>query len=220
MEGNTPRRALKLLLVVVLCTLLSGCLHVRAAMTISGEDKVSGEVLVATETPDGKVPFELRPPPDLADRVHVRPYKEGTRVGANLSFNDLSYQEIEQLAAAMSPADSRFSLKMYRTGSLVVFEGSADLTPLADTDSGIELKISAPGEITTTNGEESAGTVTWLLQPGEITQPQATFQFSTGSGLDWIGWALLVCGVAIVSAALVGALALRNHLRTRPGARL
>ncbi|WP_093416687.1 DUF3153 domain-containing protein [Saccharopolyspora flava] len=220
MEGNTPRRALKLMLVVVLCTLLSGCLHVRAAMTISGQDKVSGDVLVATETPDGKVPFELRPPADLADRVHVSPYKEGTRVGASLSFDDLSYDEVEKLASAMSPTDSRFSLKMYRTGSLVVFEGSADLTPLADTDSGIELKISAPGEITTTNGEESAGTVTWLLQPGEITQPQATFQFTTGSGLDWIGWALLVCGVAIVSAALVGALALRNHLRTRPGARL
>ncbi|SFS67627.1 Protein of unknown function [Saccharopolyspora flava] len=208
------------MLVVVLCTLLSGCLHVRAAMTISGQDKVSGDVLVATETPDGKVPFELRPPADLADRVHVSPYKEGTRVGASLSFDDLSYDEVEKLASAMSPTDSRFSLKMYRTGSLVVFEGSADLTPLADTDSGIELKISAPGEITTTNGEESAGTVTWLLQPGEITQPQATFQFTTGSGLDWIGWALLVCGVAIVSAALVGALALRNHLRTRPGARL
>lgn len=220
MEGNTPRRTLLLLLIIVLGTLLSGCLHVRAAMTISGEDTVSGEVLVATETPDGKVPFELRPPPNLADRVQVRPYQQGTRVGANLSFNELSFEEVEQLAAAMSPADSRFSMRMYRAGSLVVFEGSADLTPLADTDSGIELKLSAPGEITTTNGEESAGTVTWLLQPGEVTQPSATFQFSTGSGLDWIGWALLVGGVAIVSAVLVATLALRNHLRTRPGARL
>ncbi|MEB3368445.1 DUF3153 domain-containing protein [Saccharopolyspora mangrovi] len=220
MEGNASRRTLRLLLIIVLCTALSGCLHVKAAMTISGEDTVSGEVLVTTETPDGKVPFELRPPPNLADRVQVRPHAEGTRVGANLSFNDLTFQEVEQLASAMSPTDSRFSMRMYRAGSLVVFEGSADLTPLADTDSGIELKLGAPGEITTTNGEESAGTVTWLLQPGEITQTSATFQFSTGSGMDWIGWALLVGVGATVAAVLVATLALRNHLRTRPGARL
>jgi Protein of unknown function (DUF3153) len=219
-EGNTLRRTLLVLLIILLGTMLSGCLHVRSAMTISGDDKVSGEVLVATETPDGKVPFDLRPPSGLADRVQVRPYQEGTRTGANLSFNDLSFQEVEQLAAAMSPTDSRFSLKMYRSGSLVIFQGQADLTPLADTDSGIELKISAPGEVTTTNGEESAGTVTWLLSPGEVTQPYATFQFTTGSGMDWIGWALLVGGVAIVAAVLIATLALRNHLRTRPGARL
>ncbi|RRO14874.1 DUF3153 domain-containing protein [Saccharopolyspora rhizosphaerae] len=220
MEGNGSSRALRLLLVIVLCALLSGCLHVRAAMTISGEDTVSGEVLVATETPDGQVPFELRPPPEFADRVQVRPYAQGKRVGANLSFSDLSLQEVERLASAMSPADSRFSMRLYRTGSLVVFEGSADLTPLADTDSGIELKISAPGEITTTNGEESAGTVTWVLQPGEVTEPSATFQFSDGSGLEWIGWALLVGAGAAAAAVWVGTLALRNHLRTRPGARL
>lgn len=220
MEGNRPRRTLLVLLIILLSTMLSGCLHVRAAMTISGEDKVSGEVLVATETPDGKVPFELRPPPDLADRVHVTPYKEGSRVGANLSFNDLSYEEVEQLATAMSPSDSRFSLKMHRAGSLVIFEGSADLTPLADTDSGIEVKLSAPGQVTTTNGEESAGTVTWVLEPGEVTQPTATFQFTTGTGMDWVGWALLVGGIAVVTAGLIGGLALRNHLRTRPGAKL
>ncbi|MGP4017253.1 DUF3153 domain-containing protein [Saccharopolyspora sp. 5N708] len=217
MEGKTPRghAALLLVLITVLGTLLSGCLHVNAALNISGDDLVSGEVLVSTQTADGQVPFRLQPPDDLANRVRVTPYDRDGRVGSHLSFHDLTFQEVEQLGAALSPSDSRYRLQLSRSGSLVIFEGSADLTPLADTDSGVELKISAPGEITNTNGQESAGTVSWVLQPGEVTELSATYQFANATGMDWIGWALLVGGLTLTAALLVAALALRAHLRHR-----
>ncbi|MFC7344077.1 DUF3153 domain-containing protein [Saccharopolyspora griseoalba] len=216
MVGNRSRRALLAVLVTVLATLLGGCLNVNAALTISGEDTVSGEVVVATETVDGKVPFELRPPPKLADRVKVEPFTEGQEAGATVSFRDLEFDEVGQLAAALSPNDSRYHLELRRQGSLVHFEGEADLTPLAETDSSIELKISAPGEITRTNGEESAGTVTWNLEPGEVTQLSAAFQFSGAGGLGWWLWVSLVGGLTVLTAVLVGLLALRTHLRNRP----
>lgn len=216
MVGNRSRRALLAVLVTVLVTLLGGCLNVNAALTISGEDTVSGEVVVSTQTVDGKVPFDLRPPPDLADRVQVKPFAEGKDVGANVSFNDLDYKEVGELANALSPSDSRYHLKLWRQGSLVYFDGEADLTPLAETSSDIQLKISAPGDITRSNGDESAGTVTWNLEPGEVTQLTAAFQFSGGSGPGWWLWVLMVGGLTALTALLVGLLALRTHLRSRP----
>lgn len=203
-------------LVTALVTLLGGCLNVNAALTITGEDTVSGEIVVVTQTVDGKVPFELRPPQQLASRVKVEPFHEGENVGANVSFRNLEFSEIEQLAKALSPSDSRYHVKLWRQGSLVYFDGEADLTPLADTDSNIELKLSAPGEITRTNGDESAGTVTWNLEPGEVTQLQAAFQFSGAGGVGWWLWTSLVGGLTVLTAVLVGLLALRTHLRNRP----
>ncbi|GAA0540560.1 hypothetical protein GCM10011581_38250 [Saccharopolyspora subtropica] len=217
MEGQTPRRRAALLMVLfsVLGTLLSGCLHVNASLNISGEDLVSGEVLVSTQTADGQVPFRLRPPEQLADRVRVTPYQNADRVGSHLSFHDLTFPEVGQLAEAMSPSDSRYQVHLSRSGSLVTFDGDADLTPLANTDSGVEIKISAPGEITNTNGQESAGTVSWVLQPGEVTELSATYQFADAAASDWIGWALLLGGLVLASALLVALLALRAHLRSR-----
>lgn len=202
-------------LVVALVALLGGCLNVNAALTISGEDTVSGEIVVSTQTVDGKVPFDLRPPPDLAERVQVEPYAEGENVGANVSFKDLEFEEVGELASALSPSDSRYHLKLWRQGSIVYFDGEADLTPLAETGSDIQLKISAPGEITRSNGDESAGTVTWDLEPGEVTQLTAAFQFS-GGGIGWWLWVLMVGGLTALTALLVGLLALRTHLRSRP----
>lgn len=217
MEGKTSRSctALLLVLITVLGTLLSGCLHVNASLNISGDDLASGEVLVSTQTADGQVPFRLQPPEELADRVQVTPYEQDGRVGSHLSFRDLSLPEVEQLAEALSPTDSRYRLQLSRSGSLVIFDGSVDLTPLADTDSGVQLKISAPGEITNTNGEESAGTITWVLQPGEVSELSATYQFANSTGMDWIGWALLVGALTFATAALVALLALRTHIRHR-----
>lgn len=217
MEATKPRRraASLLVLITVLGTLLSGCLRVNASMNVSGEDLVSGEVLVATETPDGQVPFELHPPDALADRVEISPFRGEGRVGSRLSFHDLSFAEVEELAGALSQSDSRYRLDLSRSGSLVIFDGSVDLTPLADTDSAVDLKVSAPGEITNTNGQESAGTVSWTLEPGTVTQLSAIYQYSNASGGDWIGWALLVGALTLVAATLVAALALRTHLRNR-----
>ncbi|MER5388845.1 DUF3153 domain-containing protein [Saccharopolyspora sp. NPDC002686] len=217
MEAKGPRRraASLLVLITVLGTLLGGCLRVNASMNVSGDDLVSGEVLVATETPDGQVPFQLHPPDSLADRVEIAPYRDEGRVGSRLSFHDLTFQEVQELAAGLSQSDSRYQLKLSRSGSLVIFDGSVDLTPLADTDSAVDLKLSAPGEITNTNGQESAGTVSWTLQPGAVTEMSAIYQFSNSAGADWVGWAVLVVVLTFVAAALVAVLALRNHLRNR-----
>lgn len=208
-------RAALLLLIVALGMVTSGCLRANVAMTISDDDRVSGQLLVSTQTPDGRSPFRLEPPPDLADRVKVTPYDADGRVGSKLSFDRLSFDELQRLAEALSGSDSRYKFELKRSGSLVTLDGSLDLTPLADTDSSVAIEVNAPGDITTTNGKESAGTVSWEPEPGEVTEISATYQFAGSRDWSVVWWTLLVIGGTFGVAALVGLLALDTHLKTR-----
>lgn len=208
--GGRHRTALALL-IVLLGVLLSGCLHAQASLTIAEDDTVSGEVLLSTQTADGQVPFQLRPPEELADQVNVTPYSRQGRVGSRLEFQDLTFDEVEELAAKLSHENSRYTFELRRAGSLVLFNGSVDLTPLDETDSAVEIEVSTPGETTTTNGHETAGVVTWRPEPGQVTQLAAAFQY-TGSGPPyWLWWLLLVVALSFGAAGAVGYLAQRSH---------
>ncbi|GAA4863259.1 DUF3153 domain-containing protein [Saccharopolyspora rosea] len=223
MEGKTPspaRGALLLVVFAAISTLLGGCLHLNSSLNISGDDLVSGELLVTTQTPEGQAPFRLRAPDDLADRVRITPYSADGQSGSHLSFQDLSFQEVERLSQALSPSGSRYQLNLSRSGSLVTLNAQVDLTPLANTDSAVQVKVSAPGDITNTNGQESAGTVTWNLEPGEVTRLVATYQYSDASSMSWVGWALLLGVLVFGAAGAVGALALRSHVRNRADQRI
>ncbi len=205
-------------MILVLGVLSSGCLHANVSMTISEDDRVSGQLLLSTQTPDGKAPFQLKPPPDLADRVEVKPVHADGRVGSELSFSDLRFDEIQRLADQLSGSDSRYRFSLKRSGSMVVLDGSIDLTPLAKTDSDVVIDLNAPGNVTTTNGKETAGTVSWNPQPGEVTEITATYQFAGTQDRSWIWWTLVVLGGTVGVAALVAILALGTHLKTRRSA--
>ena len=211
--GRHRVRAALLLVIALSWVLLSGCVHARASLSVDNDDRVSGEVLVSTQTPDGQVPFRLQPPPDLADKVTVTPYSAEGRVGSRLAFQGLSFEEVDRLAAELNPSDSRYKLHLSRTGSLVTLDGSLDLTPLAGTDSSFLVELTAPGEITNTNGAETAGMVTWSPQAGELNELSAIYQFSGSDDAVWMFWALLIGGIAIGVAVLVGVLAQQSHER-------
>lgn len=211
------RRAVLLVCVALATALLGGCLHVNASMNINGDDRVSGDVLVSAATADDRPPIPQDPPEHLADRVSIDPYSSQGRVGSRLSFQDLTFDEFEQLVTELGGSDTRYELDLTRSGSLAIFDGSVDLTPLSDTNSTFEFRMSAPGEVTDTNGEQSAGTVEWKLEPGEVTHMSATYQYANPLGGDWIGWAVLVFLGGVGVSAAVGMLALRTHVRNRPG---
>ncbi|MCX2730986.1 DUF3153 domain-containing protein [Saccharopolyspora sp. NFXS83] len=218
MRGETMRggpRATLMLLMALVGVLLSGCLHADASMTLADDDTASGELLLTTDTPDGQVPFRLRPPDDLADRVQVAPYSEQGRVGSRLSFRQLDFEELERLSNALSPSDSRYNVHLERQGSLVEFTTMLDLTPLADTDSSVQIELTAPGEVTTTNGKESSGVVTWAPEPGEVSELTATFQYSgSGMGVGFV-WTMLLAGLTLCVVVAVAFLAQRSHERER-----
>ncbi|MEU6127878.1 DUF3153 domain-containing protein [Saccharopolyspora sp. NPDC047091] len=210
---RTGRRAGLGLLLVLVGTLLSGCLHTTASVSLSEDDKASGTLVLTTDTPDGQVPFRLHPPDDLADRVQVAPVEEQGRVGSRLTFQDLEFDELERLSNALSPSESRYQLHVERRGSLVEFTTMLDLTPLADTDSSVQIELTAPGEITSTNGKETSGVVTWAPEPGEVSQLNATFQYAgTGIGVGW-AWTMGLAALVIGAVVVIGLLAQRTHER-------
>lgn len=204
-------RAALAALIALVAALLGGCLHADTSVSLSEDDTASGELLLTTETADGKVPFDLRPPEHMADRVQVAPYNEGNRVGSRLTFKDLDFDELQELSNALSPSESRYRLHLERTGSLVELSGSLDLTPLADTDSSVRIELTAPGEVTTTNGRESSGVVTWSPEPGEVTQLNATFQYAGSGAGAWTVWALVMGALALGAVLVITRLAQREH---------
>ncbi len=209
------RNALFAVLLAAMTVALTGCLHLNASINITDDDRASGELRVSTRTAAEQEPFQLEPPPHLADRVTVEPYTTDGRQGSHLSFHDLSFREVETLAQELSPNDSRYEVTLRRNGTLVDANARVDLTPLANTDSSVLVRISAPGQITNSNGQESAGTVTWNLEPGEVTQMAVTYQYSNSAIGPWTFWASAVGLGTLAVAALVGMLALRTHLRSR-----
>ncbi|GAB3281249.1 hypothetical protein GCM10027563_10540 [Parasphingorhabdus pacifica] len=199
------------LLILVIGVLLSGCLHTRATLNLTENDTASGEILLSTQTPDGQVPFRLRPPEGLADRVNVTPYSKEGRTGSRLTFQKLTYDEVEKLASEVSQGHRRYTFDLHRSGSLVLFNGSVDLTPLEENSSSFLLEISTPGEVTTTNGHESAGVVSWRPEAGQVTELSAAFQFAGAGSKYWIWWTLLVVALSFGAAGFVAYLAQRAH---------
>lgn len=207
-----PRWAAPLVIAIV-GFLVSGCLNATISLTVDEQDRVSGEVAVAVPPAPEQQRLRLRPPGGLSDRVRVEPYsQDGTR-GSKLVFNDLTFGEVERLAAALSRWDSRYDISLTRSGSLLKLNGSVDLTPLADTDSNVLVEVSTPGAVTTTNGELNAGMVRWRPEAGEVTEMSASFQFNSSQSGGWFAWAALVGGLTLGVALLVGVLALLVHHR-------
>ena len=207
-----------ILLIMLTGMLVSGCLRANVAMTITGDDLVSGQLRIATQTSAGAAPLRLKPPPDLADRVQVKPLEMNGNLGSEMSFRGLTFAEMERLGKALSGSESRFQFHIQRSGSIVTVRGSVDLTPLADTDSDVLIEVNAPGEPTMTNGKESAGLVSWNPQPGEVTQLAATYQFTGAETQGWTIWALVLGGITLGVAVLITTLALVAHKRMRRAA--
>ncbi len=206
------------LLIMLVCLLLSGCLRANVSMTFSENDRVSGEVLVAVRRPANQEPFRLRVPREFRERVHATPYSEGRMVGSTLSFDNLAFGEVEQLGRALGGSNSRYDFSIERTGSLIEVHGSIDLTPLDQTDSSVVVRINTVGEVTTTNGKNNSGTITWRPQPGEVTELSATFQYSDSRGGAWLNWTLMIAALTLGVAALVVKLALDSHRKSHSDA--
>ncbi len=212
--GHRSKAGLVLVLMLV-GLLTTGCLQATVSLSIDDDDRVSGEVLVAVPVADGQEPLRLAPPRGLSDRVRITPYASGGLNGSRLSFEDLTFNEVERLGRSLSRSDSRYRFSIERTGSLVTVQGSVDLTPLAETDSAVLVEISTPGEVTTTNGDVNGGVLSWRPEPGEVTEMTATLQFASESGAMWFGWAAMLGIGTFAVALLVAVLALVAHQRMR-----
>lgn len=204
----------------VLTVSLTGCLRLHAALAVSQDDLISGEIVVAAlpSGPEDKGP-ELTIRPELTDRVSTEPYSADGYVGQKVTFDNLRFADFSLLTETISTA-KQYRMSFRRSGGLVSLAGSIDLTRVPADRADVQVKIALPGGVSRTNGDNTDGTITWTPKPGAVTEFSATTQYSGEEGLSWAQWVAAVGGGAVVVALLVVLLALFTHRRTLRAERL
>ena len=208
---------LALLLLLAAAPMLAGCLRVQASITVSPEDRVSGEVIAAVKPRDDK---DTGPQFDenvgFSQKVSVGRYTADGYVGSSASFSDLSFAELPQLANLSRDATG-VDISLRRAGNLVILEGRVDLTNVTDPEADVKFSAAFPGEITSTNGERvGADAVQWKLKPGTVTTMSAQSRYADPSTRTFTATAIWLALAACLAAGIIAALAWRDHDRTSP----
>ena len=211
-----PHRLTALALLAVLAMFsLSGCVRIQAALAVSQDDLVSGNVVIAAlPSRAGDEGPQLKIVPELADKVRTERYNQDGYVGQRLTFTDLRFADVAVLVESITE-QKQYRLSFRRSGDLVSMAGSIDLTQLPPEKADVLIKMAFPGTINRTNGLNEDGTVTWKPKPGAVTEFNVTAQYTDTSGVSWTKWVLIVASSAIGVALMVLGLALLGHRRTQ-----
>ncbi|MBC6450785.1 LppM family (lipo)protein [Actinokineospora xionganensis] len=209
-----PRWAAFALLSLLAVLTLSGCVRVQASMTVSENDLVSGQlVIAAVSIKQGDTGPTLKIPPELAGKVKTQVYAADGYVGQTISLQELTFAEVGILSDSIT-VGKQYRLSFRRAGDLVTMAGSVDLTELPKDRADVQFKVTLPGTVNRTNGVNDNGTISWKPKPGAVTEFNATAQYTDSSGVSWTKWVTIVGASAVGVALLVLALALFSHRRT------
>ncbi len=196
------------LLIVVLAPMAVGCVRIRASITVSPNDEVSGQIIAAAKPrrdDDAGPQFDANLP--FSQKVAISNYDQDGYVGSEAVFSNLTFAELPQLAN-MNRDAAGVDLSLRRAGNLVILEGRVDLTSLTDPDADVELTVSFPGEVTSTNGDRvDTEIVMWKLKPGVVSTMSAQARFTDPSTRSFTGGALVLGIASFAVAGLVAWLA-------------
>ena len=206
-------------MLLLLTPIMVGCVRVRASITVSPDDRVSGQIVAAAKprNDDDKGPQLLNNLP-FATKVAVSEYHRDDYVGSQAVFSDLSFAEVPQLSN-MNRDAAGVDISLRRAGDLVILEGRVDLTSLSDPDADVVLTVSFPGEVTSTNGSQvSDSIVEWKLRPGVVSTMNAQARYTDPSARSFTTAAIWMTVGAFVVAAVIGGLAwISRDTSPRPG---
>jgi len=200
---------------LMLAPSLIGCVRIRMSITVSPDDRVSGQIVAAAKprNDEDKGPQLLNNVP-FANKVAVSEYKRDGYVGTQAVFSDLAFAELPQLAN-MNRDAAGVDLSLRRAGDVVILEGRADLSTLSDPEAEISLSVSFPGEVTSTNGDRvSSDVVEWKLKPGVVNTLTAQARYTDPSARSFTGAAIWMGVGTFVVAGIVGVLAYLSRDRS------
>ena len=216
---RSRNRLLTLVMLLLILPMAVGCVRVRTSITVSPDDRVSGQIIAAAKPRDAedKGPQLLNNLP-FATKVAVSEYSRDDYVGSQAVFSDLTFAELPQLAG-MSRDAAGVDISLRRAGDLVILEGRVDLTSLSDPQADVLLTVSFPGDVTSTNGSQvSNSIVEWKLRPGVVSTMNAQARYTDPSARSFTTAAIWLIVGALLGAGVIGGLAwMSRDTSPKPG---
>jgi len=216
MTGARVARVASAVGVLAVVLLAGGCLRAQVAAAVRSDDTVTGEIVIATAVSDqNDAGALLAAPSDLEARVRTQPYRQDGYAGTRLLFNALTFDEFGRLNQVTGGEGNRLRFQLRRSGGLVLFSGRVDLVQIpAPERVDVGVRMSFPGRITATNGNQAGNEVSWRPAAGQVTELTATARYADPDTTPWTRWAALVGGLAAVVVIAVLLLAFLAHRRS------
>jgi hypothetical protein len=198
------------MLLLMTAPMALGCVRIKATITVSPDDQVSGQIIAAAKPRNGNdAGPQLSPDLPFSQKVAISAYSRDDYVGSQAVFSGLTFAELPQLAN-MNPDAAGVNLSLRRDGNLVILEGRVDLTSLGDPTADVELSVAFPGEVTSTNGERVGDdSVEWKLKPGVVSTMSVQARYTDPSTRSFTNAAVWL---GISSIAVTGLVALMAWL--------
>ena len=223
-RSNYPLPMRKLVALFVMCLALTSCMRADMDLTISSDDVVNGSLTIAFDEAalaEQKVTAEqLLNNQNLfgnsdSTAVDTTDYNQDGLVGKTYHFKDLPLTELSKAFGTDGT-----SLTIMRQGDRIVTSGVMDMSQGIDTldPASLEtlksltstIKITYPGTIVSTKGQQDGNTVTWVTKLGEksdfATVVDSPFEVPAklGTPTDSSSSTLILLGALVFVAVLVG----------------
>jgi hypothetical protein len=211
--------AAKVVAVVAMVLLLSGCMKLNMDLNVSSDNTVSGTMIFAVDKQIleaygqsfddlmGETPI----PTPSAGNVTTSPYEDDEFVGQEIKYEGVQLSEF-------SDTQDAESLQIVRDGDQFKVSGVLDLSS-ATANTGddaldemlqqalesadISIKMTFPGDVVSSNGEIDGNVVTWAPKIGERTEISAVASaIPKKSSTPWL-W-IAIGGVVALAAISAG----------------
>nr|WP_245555728.1 DUF3153 domain-containing protein [Gordonia soli] len=149
--------------------------------------------------------------------------EEPARIGTRASFTDLTAGQFSQLgdivAGAFGDSSMSMDLTAKRSGDVVRFRGTADLTELVPGRDYVQFSVVFDGPVSATNGDQTGEyAVTWTPEPRKPSDFSADSTYADPATAAVGSWTWLLAIICVVVIAVIVRLAYVSRYRgPRPG---
>jgi hypothetical protein len=215
----------------LLALLLTGCIKLHVDLDISSNNTVSGtmifafskQLLAITGQSADQLLASTAPLPTNVPGLSSKPYQDSDYAGEEFTFDSVPLSKFN----GTDPE----SLRIERQGDVFKVSGVLDLSKATSGVTGatglgnavnqalstadIEITMTFPGKVTSSNGDVHGNSVTWKPKVGQRLELQATAS-AIGSGGSSTTILLIVIAAAAVVVIVIVAIALARRGRGGP----
>ena len=216
----------RLLGVVALALLLTGCFRVNFDLEVSPENTVAGTAVIAVDQDllelTGQSVDQFFSQADISDlppNASIDDYEQDGFVGKQVTFDEVPLDEFQQNQTLSGAGATGESLSIVRQGDEFVVNGGFDMSGPEFTGQDVpeqflenfefRITITFPGPVTSSTGEIDGNSVTWEPTFGENTRIEARASAIPSTSSPWL-MILLIAGGALLLGGLVYVLTHRS----------